>query len=463
MNPMLPRSCLLPLLAGVAIAQAAMPDYGHSRTRALAALGKLPTPTDVAIADIVDFHRHRLPLPRAGEAVALDLRAGSRQFDRRGEAVLQIGLTAAAVGEGRELPPLCLGLVIDCSGSMAAAGKLDACKEALRVLVRRLRPSDYVALVTYSDTATLRASDTLGDGQGLLASIDALRPGGATNLHAGLMQGLREVRAHAQSGGHNRVILLTDGIANRGETDPAAILQQARAFTRQDVDLATIGVGAELNVELLDRLARGARGMFHFVADAADVQKVFVQEIEAQLSTVARDVRLSLQLPPDLEVVRVFGYEPHGDGDGGIDLRLPDLNAGATAVIMVQVRHRAGAELGGPLHAQAALGFGGAAGGARQTLQQVVTLAGEHGGDPLDDAEVRKNYTIAVLAQGMHDMAACAEQCRWADADRALGAALDFAHRQFPSAEDVDYRRVLDMAEAYSRTLGGYVDRFRDF
>jgi hypothetical protein len=81
----------------------------------------------------------------------------------------------------------------------------------------------------------------------------------------------------------------------------------------------------------------------------------------------------------------------------------------------------------------------------------------------LSDAELRKNYTVAVLAQGMHDMATCAAQQRWAAADRALRPAIAFAKVQFPAAEDQDYQRVLDMAQQFRTTLSPYLDRFRDY
>ena len=138
------------LSAAVLVAATSAQDggstFGHARTRALAGLGRLPSPVEVAIADLVNFHRHRLPLPRAGEAVAFDARAGASGFDRRGTAVLQFGYASAPVADRADLGPVHLALAIDRSGSMAGVGKLDAVKNALRALVTRLRPDDHVTL-----------------------------------------------------------------------------------------------------------------------------------------------------------------------------------------------------------------------------------------------------------------------------------------------------------------------------
>jgi Mg-chelatase subunit ChlD len=450
-------------ISSVATAQDSGSTYGHARTRALAKLGKLPTPTDVAIADIVNFHRHRLPMPRAGEAVALDLRFGAVAADHDGEAILQIGLAAAAVADRRELPPLNLGLVIDCSGSMKADGKLDAVQRALRELVRRLRPSDRVTLVTYSDAAERRGGELVGDGAWLHREIDRLEPGGSTNLHEGLMLGLREVAAHAKSGAHDRVILLTDGIANRGETEPAKILRDARAYTAEQVDLATIGVGTELNTELLDALARGARGLFHFVADAADVEKVFVDELQAQVRAVARSVQVELQLPAEFVSVEFLGFPARrGERRTEWTIDVPDLNSGATQVVLARCRLDREARAAGELDARAELRYRRAGDDVAIEVEATARIGSSAASDGLADPEVRKNYTIARLAVGMHEMAEAASRSCWAEADRALRRELRFARDQFASREDVDVRRVVDIAERYRDVLARYVDRFRD-
>ncbi|HLQ37801.1 MAG TPA: VWA domain-containing protein, partial [Planctomycetota bacterium] len=252
-------------------AQDGASSFGDARTRELAELGRLPTPADVVVADIVNYHRHRLPLPRAGDLVALDLRFGAATIGPHGEAVLQIGYTTTPTADRQDLPPLNLGLVIDCSGSMQDQGKMDQVQRGLALMVDRLRPGDRVALVAYDDEARLeRASQVLGDGRWLRRAIQDLHPGGSTNLHAGLMLGLHEVQEHQRQGGSNRVILLTDGIANRGVVDPERILDDARTVVGHGIDLSTIGVGRDLNTDLLDKLARGGHGLFHFVADGKD-------------------------------------------------------------------------------------------------------------------------------------------------------------------------------------------------
>jgi Ca-activated chloride channel family protein len=351
---------------------------------------------------------------------------------------------------------------------MADAGKMDRVKEGLAAFVDRLRPSDEVALVSYSDDARVeRGSQRVGDGRWLRDAIAGLQPGGATNLHAGLMLGLEQVDRHRCREGSNRVILLTDGIANRGETDSEAILRAALPLTGSGIDLSTIGVGRDVNTPLLDRLARGGRGLFHFVADAQDTTKVFVSELASLIAPVARAARLRLRIPDGLELERVYGHAWRGaDGDRGGDelsIELPDLNRGATAVVMAAFRCRSDRDLGRELEVRARLEFRDAGSGRPESLEAGASVrCDERPREMLADAEVRKNFTIAALAQALHEMAGCAEDQRWADADRGLRRALEQARSCFPSGDDQDVERVRAMAEGHLRTLQQFVDRFGD-
>lgn len=445
------------------LAQDAGSSFGHARTREAAALGKLPTPLEVAVADIVNYHRHRLPLPRADESVMLDVRASSRALGPGDEVVVQFGYTTAPGDDRADLPPLNLALVIDRSGSMEEAGKMRQVKAALRAFVDRLRPHDRVALVSYDSEARLDAAGReLGDGRWLQDAIARLEPGGATNLHGGLMLGLQEVSRAARPSSSNRVLLLTDGIANRGETDPERILAAAAGFTTEgEIDLSTIGVGRNLDVALLDRLARGGRGLFHYVADGQDVQKVFVDEHEALVAPVARRVDLRFELPDGLRLERVIGHDVEGH-EGRYTVELPNLNRGATGVVLAVCRVRGKARAGERMaDVRATLSYrSGASTNTVAALDELRFVS--EGGRPQRDPEVRKNYTIAVLAEGMHEMAKHGQRRQWAAADRALQDALAFARREFETDDDQDVARVRAMATDYSRVLRRYVDRFRD-
>jgi len=462
---------LSPLLALVLAAHAAAQNpagstFGHTRTHDLAELGRLPTSHDVVVRDIVNYRQHQLPLPRADRDVALDLRF-DRSFANPGDrVVLQVGYTTRPEGDRAFVQPVSIALVVDCSGSMSERGKMDQVKRGLYAFVQRLRADDEVELISFSTEARVVAERRpRGRDPGwLLGLIDALQPDNGTNLHAGLMLGLRRLRSDGHRDGDpgraRRVVLLTDGIANQGVTDPAQILADARPFMDASIDISTIGVGENLDVNLLEKLARGTRGLFHFVADERDVQKVFVEETASLLMPVARRTRLEITLPRDLRVEHVFQERWSQQGDR-IVVELPDLNAGVTGIVMV--RCRIFDTSCDDLAVRAELGFEVAATGRSTTERASAELRLGSGGRRLEtDLEVQKNHAIAVLAQGMRDMAEASENKRWSDADRALRLARDEAQRLFPG-NDPDLQLVRDMVAGHARTLQRYVDRFRDY
>src|SRR5262245_11302987 len=107
-------------------------------------------PEEVRVEEFVNYHKHRLPLPKVGQAVAMDTRWGNSEVSPlQGEAVLQIGFTTAEVNERTDLRPLNLVFVIDKSGSMADSDKMSRVKEGLRTMVGKLRADDVVAIVTF--------------------------------------------------------------------------------------------------------------------------------------------------------------------------------------------------------------------------------------------------------------------------------------------------------------------------
>src|SRR6185369_16249322 len=113
----------------------------------------------------------------------------------------------------------------------------------------------------------LYPSRPIGNADGLRRAIDCLVPDGSTNLHSGLMLGYAEAKKHFRAGATNRVILLTDGIANTGVVEPERIAAESSEFNGQGIDLSTIGVGLDLNNDLLRTLARSGRGLYHFISD----------------------------------------------------------------------------------------------------------------------------------------------------------------------------------------------------
>lgn len=409
-------------------------------------------PKEVVVDEYVNYHKHRLPLPKVGQAVAMDTRWGNDEV-ANSQAVLQIGFTTAEVSERTDLRPLNLALVIDKSGSMADGDKMSRVKESLRTMVGKLRPNDIVSIIVFDTNAqVLFSANRIGNGYELRQAIDCIQPGGSTNLHAGLMLGYKEAEKNFQKGATNRVILLTDGIANVGETEPNRIAAQSSEFNGQGLDLSTIGVGQDLNNDLLRTLAKSGRGLYHFISDYQDIDKVFVNEVQSLVSQVAKRVEVNVDYDSNLEIEKIFGYSPRYRSNG-FTITLDDMNNGLTQVIMA--RFRAKNQLKNTASVKIRLSYFSVEKQKMFEETQTVNLhpAERKSAEFLADPEVKKNYTIAELAQSLYDMREAAKQNNYRQAENFVNASVSETYKRFPNMEDKDIRYILNIVEEFQRDL----------
>ncbi|HEX6183052.1 MAG TPA: VWA domain-containing protein [Pyrinomonadaceae bacterium] len=456
----------LPLLFLALTAAAHAQQEGAStaaaaRTRYLSEMGLIPESRTVAVEEFVNYHRHQIGRPKAGEAVLLDVRWGNdRVSAAEPEAVLQVGFSTALANDRRQLPPINLALVIDKSGSMADADKLSRVKEALLTLVTQLRATDTLSLIVFDSYAeVLRPARPVGNREEVRQLIRGLEPGSSTNIHAGLMLGYEEALKNYKREATNRVILLTDGIANQGVTNPSQIARDSLTFNDRGVDLSTIGVGLDLNKDLLRELAKSGRGLFHFVADAQDIEKVFLKEVQSLVAPVASEPNLEVEFGPGLELAQVYGYEPQRVGDV-VRIKLDNMNQGLTQVVMMRFKVSPRALDAPSARPSVRVNF------SYYDLEQKrhvekreeasLTTNGRGAGDMLRDTEVGKNFTIAQLAQAIRDMAAEVEAKRYREAERILDTAIVKTNQRYPHLEDEDITRTLKIAQKYQESLRKY-------
>jgi Ca-activated chloride channel family protein len=430
-----------------------------ARTRYLSEMGLIPASRSVAVEEFVNYHRHQIGRPKAGEAVLLDVRWGNDRVPASDpEAVLQIGFSTALASDRQQLPPVNLALVIDKSGSMADADKLSRVKESLLTLVNQLRETDTLSIVVFdSEAAVLRPAREVGDREEVRRLIRGIEPGSSTNIHAGLMLGYKEALKNYKREATNRVVLLTDGIANQGVTDPAQIARDSLAFNDRGVDLSTIGVGLDLNKDLLRDLAKSGRGLFHFVADARDIDKVFLKEVQSLVAPVATEPNLEIEYGPGLELAQVYGYEPERS-ERGLKIKLDNMNQGLTQVVLLRFRATRRAPDSARPFVRVNFSYYDLEQKRRVTKNEEASLSIGEGtaADTLRDPEVGKNFTIAQLAQAIRDMAVAVEAKRFKDAEGILNAAIAKTYNRYPHLEDEDISRTLLIAQKYQELVRKY-------
>jgi Ca-activated chloride channel homolog len=298
----------------------------------------------VRVEEFVNYFKQDYALP-ANVAFGLYADGALSPFQRDGAYLVRFGVQGYAVPEARR-KLLNLTFVVDVSGSMAEEGRLEMVKQALTMLVDRLRPMDTVAIVAYTTDAWVVLNPTSGgDRKSILNAIYTLRPMNTTNVEAGLRLGYQLAAQMYRTEATNRVILASDGVANVGNTDPAAILEFVHGYTAEGITLTSVGVGmGNFNDTLLEQLADKGDGNYTYVDNLEEAQRTLVDNMVSTLQVIALDAKVQVDF--NSEVVaryRLIGYENRAVADA--DFRNNAVDAGglgaghaATALYAVQLK-----------------------------------------------------------------------------------------------------------------------------
>src|SRR2546430_5062632 len=191
--------------------------------------------------------------------------------------------------------PLNFALVIDHSGSMKGA-KLRNVREAVKMVIDRLAPTDYISVVIFDDTSqVIIPSMPAADPVGMKAAIDRIQDAGGTTMSLGMIQGLGELRRWNIPNAVSRMILLTDGVTY-GDTDRCR--QLARDAAAAGIAIYPLGIGADWDENLLDDVGQLSGGMpAEFIRNPADAMAIFQQQLQSAVAVAVRNATLTLRLP----------------------------------------------------------------------------------------------------------------------------------------------------------------------
>ena len=253
-----------------------------------------------------------------------------------GTAYLQICITTPpSESHGRQ--PMNLAVVLDRSGSMADEGKIEYAKKAVRSLIDQLQEGDYFSFVIYDDVVqVIRESRRVRDKRELRDLLDEVYPRGATNLGGGLVAGLEQVEQHRDREFVNRVILLSDGLANRGITDPHDLRRIAQRYRAKSISVTTMGVGLDYNENLMLGLSRSGGGNYYFIESPNSLASIFRKELRSVSSIAAQNATIELTLADGVHVRDVIGCERGPEGKR-ITVPVGDLYSGEQRQLTVEL------------------------------------------------------------------------------------------------------------------------------
>lgn len=203
-------------------------------------------------------------------------------------------------------------LVIDRSGSMSDEGRMSYLKQGLHRMIDELKTGDMVHLVIFDHEVCVPAENFVVGRDNvakLKKVIDALEPRGSTDLHMGLSKGYDIADRAYQDKYSNRVVMITDAIANTGVTDETMISMISKYYDTRRIRLSGVGVGRNFNDALLDRLTERGKGAYVFLGSEAEVDAVFGPRFISLIETTALNVHFRLHLPPSLRMNVFYGEE----------------------------------------------------------------------------------------------------------------------------------------------------------
>jgi Mg-chelatase subunit ChlD len=389
--------------------------------------------------ELINLHLHDLPFPTdAKEPLQLDLQCGLLPD---GRVAFQAGLATIRKRALKDCRGVNLVLVIDRSGSMQG-DRICKVKESLKLLIAKLSPRDRVSVVSFSDEASVDLDwDNERRPDVVQRAIENIAASGSTNLHAGLMLGYEQAQKKYDPERFNQVILLTDGRANRGVTDPQSIASDSREFNAQGLGLSGIGLGNNFNRKLLTELAKAGKGTVHFVDNPNAMRRIFVDEFDCLLNKAARNIKLRLTWKNGAKLRKLHGYAPqHKDHE--LTIRPDNMGLGATQVVVCEfdAKHRS--------KVRVELSYDDCLNGGRVHVSSSLKIAPNQLAPFSKNHSLSKNVAIARFADTLSETSSIDhEELASSEAASSILNSVAFVRNYFPSGKDADVDRIVKLAD----------------
>ncbi|MBI1212351.1 MAG: VWA domain-containing protein [Alphaproteobacteria bacterium] len=363
-------------------------------------------------------------------------------------------------GDRRDRPPLNLALVLDRSGSMSDAGKIDYLRRAAKLAVDQLGENDTLSIVEYDDQITLmRAAARVGDTSEIKRKIDELTPRGSTNLTGGMMRGVEEVR-RAMDGPANRddtitrVILMSDGLANTGITNPTEIARLVREAKHDGVRISAIGLGRDYDEDLMQAIAENGGGRYYYVESPTQIARMFQEELSTLFETCASDIQLQFHGSAAVKKVEIVGYDDAA-GTRNATRVLEDVYGGEKRSVLLRL------EIAAPRSGQADLGqlilnYKSAKTREAKTFSQALSVNVSSDRAAVEHARNTDATVEATLAEAERKQKAQVklfEQGRRAEAQQNLTAMASDLEAKNRTLKDERIRRKIEALNVENRQM----------
>lgn len=226
-----------------------------------------------------------------------------------GSYELQVGISSER-RLSTDVRPMTITFVLDTSGSMNEGNRIDRERAVIRAIASSLREGDVVSAVTWNTAQREMLSGyrvTRPNDPTLINLAAGLTASGGTDLSGGLRAGYDLAQRHYGEGRLNRVVVISDGIANVGVTDENVIAEASHFAEREEIYLVGVGVGDGFNDTMMDTVTDRGRGAYVFVDSDAEAATMFGGRFSETMDLAVRAVRLELTLPWYMRVAEFHG------------------------------------------------------------------------------------------------------------------------------------------------------------
>lgn len=271
--------------------------------------GQRPKPSEIRQEEFLNYFNYNYPTPK-DQSFAIESELLPSPFIK-GHHILRIGVQGKRPGADNKRPANTT-FVIDTSGSMAAQSRLPLIQNILPMLLDKMNTKDKVSVITCDLNSRLIADKMpLNKKAELKKAIASLQAVGATNLEQSLLQAYKHAADNYENSAMNRIVLISDGVANLGETAAQNILAQVEKLRQMGITITVIGMGqGNYNDNFLETLANKADGSYIYIDSFKEAKKAFVDNFSAHFQLIARDVKIQVELDPNIvESYRLIGYD----------------------------------------------------------------------------------------------------------------------------------------------------------
>lgn len=346
---------------------------------------------------------------------------------------LMARLVAGVAPDQGNRRPLNLSVVIDRSGSMAG-NKINYTRQAAQLLVQNMSSEDILSIVLYNETVeTLLPPQQVKHKDLISQRLGEIKAGGTTNLSSGWLEGVNHVNGQLTTETVNRVILMSDGHANRGITDPERLVLLARQKWDSGISTTTMGLGEDFNEDLLMAIADAGGGAFYFIESPEVAPAIFQEELKGLLSVVGQNLTITITPTEHVTQIHQLNAYPTEATGHSTAFRLGDIFGEEVKSLMLELTIPALKEIGQIKIAHLRFEFDEVKGDTfeRQSLERDVWVNVAAGilDDGIENKEVTRSMLLLRAAEARREAIRLADKGRYDEAAKTLRETAEAIHK----------------------------------